>query len=272
MHRFLKQYGDTEGPLGFPMRDADAKALDRLLKEHPGAEHVRASVTKATTEISDGERADVAWIQTEAIDLQREIVLAAGFRDDLFAANPIVTLNHSYCRPPIGKSLWRKRVKEGERRGVKAKTIYPARPDEWPADQEWPSDSAWSLVKSGLMNGKSIGFLSLKAHSPTAEEIRRSAALALVDRIIDEWVLLEYACCWAPVNPEAVNEDVSKCCKSLGLQARSQESAVRGQEVIPFTTLEQYESALSQAVAQLDTKRYIERLVNDAIDKHRGRI
>src|SRR3954463_13520288 len=105
MPTFLKAYGDTEGPLGFPMTDANAKALEALLKAHPDAEHVRATVLKATSEVAEGERADVAWIQTEASDLQQEIVLASGFRDELFASNPIVTLNHSYYRPPVGKSV-----------------------------------------------------------------------------------------------------------------------------------------------------------------------
>ena len=93
---FLKDYGDTEGPLGFPMKDAEAKALDAILVANPDAEHVRLVVQKATTEFSEGERADVAWIQTEAVDHDQEIVLAAGFRDDSFKANPIVTLNHQY--------------------------------------------------------------------------------------------------------------------------------------------------------------------------------
>ena len=100
---FLKEYGDTEGPLGFPMKDADAKALDAILQANPDAEHVRLVVQKATTEFSEGERADVAWIQTEAVDHDQEIVLASGFRDDAFKGNPIVTLNHSYDQPPVGR-------------------------------------------------------------------------------------------------------------------------------------------------------------------------
>ena len=57
------------------------------------------------SEFSEGERADVAWIQTEAIDHDHEIVLASGFRDDVYKGNPIVTLNHSYELPPVGKSI-----------------------------------------------------------------------------------------------------------------------------------------------------------------------
>src|SRR5436309_2124811 len=102
---FLEQYGDTEGPLGFPMRDAEAKALDALIRENPGHEYQRVVVEKATADLSSGERADVSWIQTEAIDRYGEIVLASGFDDAFFKANPIVTVNHDYTRCPIGNSV-----------------------------------------------------------------------------------------------------------------------------------------------------------------------
>jgi hypothetical protein len=36
--------------------------------------------------------------------------------DSQFALNPIVTLNHNYGAPPIGRSLWRKFVKNGDTR------------------------------------------------------------------------------------------------------------------------------------------------------------
>jgi hypothetical protein len=48
--------------------------------------------------------------------------------------------------PPIGKSLWRKEVKDGQLRGIKAKTQYPARPDDWP-DDYWGPDEVFSLEK-----------------------------------------------------------------------------------------------------------------------------
>ena len=78
---WLKDYGDTEGPLGFPMPDAEAKALDRLLADNPHAEYEQLVVEKATPSaaLSPGERADVSWITTEAIDRQKEVVLTDGF-------------------------------------------------------------------------------------------------------------------------------------------------------------------------------------------------
>ena len=276
MNDFLKIYGDTEGPLGFPMKDADARSLDALMREHPQAEHCRVVVQKATSELADGERADVAWIQTEAIDLAKEIVLTSGFRDDIFKANPIVTLNHSYAQPPLGRSLWRKKVKDGERRGVKAKTIYPARPHEW-TEPEWAPDNAWALVKSGLMAGKSIGFLTTKSHAPTDDEIRKRPDLISVRRIIDEWVLLEYACCWQPMNPEALVEAVSKnavtpdALKFVGADVPDN-APDRFPDIIPFTALTELEKAVNRAAAALDVADFVCRLVQDRSDTLRGRV
>ena len=75
----------------------------------------------------------------------------------------------------MGRSLWRKKIKDGARRGVKAKTIYPTKPDDW--TDAWAPDSAWGLVKASLMVGKSIGFLTVKSRAPTEEEIKRKPEL-----------------------------------------------------------------------------------------------
>jgi len=60
------------------------------------------------------------------------------------------------------------------------------------------------------MNGKNIGFLRLKSHAPSSHEIAATPALASVTRIIDEWLLLEYACVFLPCNQTALVQEVSK--------------------------------------------------------------
>ena len=61
MSSFLKQhYGHTEGPLGFPMLDRQARVLDGVLRGLPrddGFGYRKAIIEKATTELSPGERA-----------------------------------------------------------------------------------------------------------------------------------------------------------------------------------------------------------------------
>src|SRR6516164_11868134 len=102
---------DCEGPLGIPMKDAQAKMLEGLLQSLPAEDRrlCRLVTAKAPTEVMDGERADVSWITTEEIDREGEIVVARGMKDAQFKLNPIVTMNHAYCCPPVGRSLWRKR-------------------------------------------------------------------------------------------------------------------------------------------------------------------
>jgi hypothetical protein len=113
MPSFLPHYGPTEGPLGFPMLDRQARQLDTLLKSLPKSKdhtYRKAVVAKAPTELNPGERSDVSWISTESVDRMQEVVIARGMNDSQFQANPLVTLQHAYNMPPIGKSLWRKRA------------------------------------------------------------------------------------------------------------------------------------------------------------------
>jgi hypothetical protein len=101
------------------------------------------------------------------------------------------------------------------------------------------------------MAGKSIGFLTTKAHSPSDDEVKKRPDLAGVRRIIDEWVLLEYACCWQPMNPEALVEAVSKsdvpaeALKFIGAE-------VPVASVVAFVPLSEYQKALDQTFAKLD--------------------
>src|SRR5262245_4938797 len=251
MSNFLKRYYDTEGPFGLPMKDRQAKALEARLKKLPRDEAFafrRLSLGRGLAELQAGERADVSWITEESPDRLGDVVVAGGMDDSHFQLNPIVTLNHAYDQPPVGKSLWRRRVKEGMLRGVKAKTWYPPRPDAWPHD-EWLPDTAYELVKADLLRGKSIGFFPLKVRTPTAEEIHKNADLARVRYIIDEWLLAEYACCYLPLQPNAVVEQVSKAvpghvAEILGLDAGrpiGNWPHDRPHAVIPFTSVEEME-------------------------------
>src|SRR5262245_60856411 len=97
---FLKQhYGATEGPLGFPMPDRAAQALDTILQTLPKSSEFayRKTVSaQAPTELAPGERCDVSWISSEEPDRASEVVVARGMNDSQFKLNPIVTLNHAY--------------------------------------------------------------------------------------------------------------------------------------------------------------------------------
>jgi hypothetical protein len=277
MIAFHKAYYDTEGPFGLPMRDRQARALDELLKTLPHEapyEPQTAVVAKGPAELLPGERADVSWISEESIDRQGDIVLAAGMDDSHFRLNPLVTMQHAHWMPPVGKSVWRKRASDGGLRGVKAKTVYTPRPESWPADADWPPDVAFTLVQAGLLRGKSIGFLPLKARRPTEDEIAHDPAMAKVRFVVEKWLLLEYACVYLPAQQNAVVESVSKGLrlpddfrKAMGLEAVPTTAAV-----IPFTPLEEVERHLRRRLAQIDVRGLVERAVKLACDKLTGRV
>jgi hypothetical protein len=99
----LPHYGLTEGPLGFPMSDRQARQLDTLLKSLPKTKdhaYRKAVVAKAPTELNPGERSDVSWISTESVDRVQEVVVARGVNDHQFQANPGVTIQQPAARPP----------------------------------------------------------------------------------------------------------------------------------------------------------------------------
>ena len=103
---FDKKHFDCEGPLGLPMKDAQAKLLDSLLNALPAEDRTLARIVtpKAPTEVMDGERADVSWISTEDVDREGEIVIARGMNDSHFKLNPIVTLQHDTAAPRSAKT------------------------------------------------------------------------------------------------------------------------------------------------------------------------
>jgi hypothetical protein len=286
MPDFLKDYGNTEGPLGFPMRDREARTLDTLLKSLPHTPEFkyRHRVTaKGLTEVNPGERSDVSWISTETPDRARDVVIARGMNDSQFQANPIVTLSHAYWLPPVGRSLWRKRVKDGAPPdgaiGIKAKTQYPPRPEAWPSADPWPPDQVFALIQSGLLQGKSIGFLPLKVHIPDDKEVQKNDWDDRVGLVIDEWLLLEYACVFLPANQEALVESVSKgatqlspeLARALGLDL-SGLIAAPASKVLAFTPLDEVRRAVESALSTINFSDLARQVAHEVWEKARGRV
>lgn len=262
-------YGPTTGPLGFPMLDRAALALDEILKQLPKSNdfaYRKLVSAKGPSELLPGERADVSWISSEEPDRAAEVVLARGMNDRHYQLNPIVTLQHAYHLPPVGRSLWRKVVKDGPRHAVKAKTHYPPKPDDWPGDH-WPANAAFALVQADLLRGKSIGFLPTKVHTPTAAE-RDRPGWAQVELVIDEWILLEYACCYLPCQPLAVVESVSKSIP----ESFRQVLGLKPEPTIPFTPLKELEESFLRSLDRLNLAALVQRNLQMQLDRLRGRV
>lgn len=273
MSSVTKEQPLAEGPLGFPLPDQVAFALEARLKElprEPAYEYRRTALAKGVSELQPGERADVSWISEESVDRQGDVILAWGMDDSQFALNPIVTLNHAYDSPPAGKSLWRKRLKEGQRKGVKAKAVYPARPANWPDAERWVPDIAYELVASDLLRGKSVGFLPLKVRTPTEREARDNPAMRGVRYVIEEWLLLEYACCFLPAQQNAVVEAVSKGrLPEVLVKALLPEVPAR---VLPLLPAEEVAKYMRDRLEKLDFNEVLTSAFKRLLEKHRGRV
>jgi hypothetical protein len=303
---YLKDHTTTEGPLGFPVTDRQAIALDAILKALPKDDAFRyrkATIARGPSEVLPGERTDVSWISTEDPDRTKEVVIARGMNDSQFKLNPIVTMQHAYYLPPVGKSLWRKVVRDGDLTGIKAKTQYPKRPNDWPAEQQWPADIALSLVQADLLRGKSIGFLPTKVHVPQQKEFeQRGWTTNDVDLVIDEWILLEYACTFLPAQQNAVVEQVAKgfaiphdFLKAMGIDAavtepdalakRSPQQCKRGDlfanasgsasesvVISRFTPLEEIEKAFERHLSGINLQKLADETAISVLDRLRGRV
>jgi hypothetical protein len=190
----------------------------------------------------------------------------------------------------VGKSLWRKKQKNGQVAGIKAKTQYPIMPALW-SDPCWPPDTAFSLIQSGLLNGKSIGFIRLKWHTPSSHEIAAKPEMINIKRIIDEWLLIEYACAFLPVNPEALVDQFSKAnvkipnewLKPLNIpnapagewpeKERPQPERPPVEPMsITFTPMCEYEKAVAAALQKFDTAKIAANIANNAIARAKGEV
>jgi hypothetical protein len=191
---------DTEGPFGVPMKDAVAKAVEKLLADYKETrdDAILKLAGVASVEIAAEDRTEVSKITTEAVDRDREIVIAKGIDLAAFRSNPVVLLNHNWTGLPLGKALWVK----NEGNGLSAKTQYAKRPQEHTG--EWVPESVYSLIKQDMLPGKSIGFLPLEARPPEKAEIAQRPELKDVRRIITKSILLEYSVVGIPSNPEAL--------------------------------------------------------------------
>ena len=204
MSDFLKVYGNCTGPFGFPMQEEDARELDQLIEKHSkdsAFEYRRIVKNDGLESIVLKEKSDVSVVTTSQVDRDREIIKSEGVDWVSFRKNPVVSFQHKFNEPPVGRSLWQKQVNDG----WKAKTQYLDRPEDYPTEKEWLPSTVWHFVKNGVMTGKSVGFLPVKWHEPTKEEKHLNASL-----IFDQIKIFEYSVVTIPANENAITEEINK--------------------------------------------------------------
>jgi HK97 family phage prohead protease len=155
-------------------------------------------VLDSALQLESGSRTVVAIISTDAVDRDGEVVLPKGMRKKAFQGNPVVFTNHDYFSLPIGKALWVK----AEPQRVLAKYQVS---DKTPEAQE-----VWDLLRDGILQAHSIGFVSHHASPPTPQEIQARPDWATARLVHRDWELLEFSVVGVPANPEALALAVSK--------------------------------------------------------------
>lgn len=174
------------------------------------------------THFTPGERSMVAWITTDCVDHERDVVVASGVDYKTFflgktadAGNPCVFAVHDYGRWPLGKCEWIKAKHSGSFNGLYAKTLL---------DEDPEAEAVWRKIKSRTLRGISIGFRppeDMKASEwgpPTREELARRPDWKGAQRVIRRCVLLEYSVCGLPMNPQALVTAISKGTHRLGYE------------------------------------------------------
>ena len=203
----LKRFGNIvqHASSGFVMPEALARRIDELSRSLPRDFGYRRLARKSESFTLDpGERTDVSFITTDAVDRDGECVLPAG--GDWSTYNRVVTFAHRYDQLPVGSNWWIR----PKGNGLVAKTHYPDKPADW-GDAPWLPSAILHLMRQMVptCTGKSIGFLPLNVRAATSAEIEHRPELRGV-RVIDRWVGVEYAVVPVPCNPEAEMQAVAK--------------------------------------------------------------
>jgi hypothetical protein len=126
-----------------------------------------------------------------------------------------------------------------------------------------------------MLQGKSVGFVRLKSHAPSSHEIAANPDLAQVSRIIDEWLLIENACTFLPMNQSALVEAVIKSAvkpailSALGIESPSGACGFAAVPVVAFTPEEVIRRAIERRIAAFDFEALANSAIADSLDRAR---
>lgn len=149
-----------------------------------------------------------AYISTEVVDRDGDIVVAAGADVSNYEKNPVVLFGHRYNDPQavVGKAL--EIVKE-EGKGIRAKWQFA------PLGTSVGADAVRRLWANGFLNATSIGFMvpdggteDIVAEGDEGETRRTGIRF-------NEWELLEFSIVPVPANQDALRLAIKEIRKDL---------------------------------------------------------
>ena len=170
-------------------RAREVDALSQTLPKNSDYAFRSKSLIEPTVALDEAERCDISYVSTPAVDHDGESVDPAGMDLEGFRQNPVVLWGHDRSQV-CGKALW---IKQDGHQGVLAKTYYPARPSRH--DGDWLPEQVWGLTRSGILRGKSVGFLPLEVEEPDGELRAKGCRLVLKRTLLLEYSAVSIPCC-----------------------------------------------------------------------------
>ena len=155
------------------------------------------------------------WISTIDIDADGEIVLPSAIKTDRYAKNPIVLYNHNLENLPVAKCTALKITDKG----IMAST-------EFASHQE--AQDVYHLVKQGVLNTFSIGFIPIKYVKKGTSEFNtivkdlqmkhpdKFKDLSDLKQILVDAIMYEYSVVNVPANEDALILE----CKSMSQSSK----------------------------------------------------
>ena len=181
---------------------------------------VRAYDAKLDVEL--GSRTIVSTINTASVDRYKTVILPGGGRLESYRLNPVVLAMHDGAKVPIGRNLWIKPDRPGDRA-----TRLIAKTQFLPEGVDELADKIFRLYQEGFLSAWSIGMNPIEWGKPTAEELRKHPEWAGADIIFRAWELLEYSGVTTPGNAECLTEAVSRGLALPGWEATATAPAAK---------------------------------------------
>lgn len=271
---FKKKGFTTLGPLGYPMTDDEARDIESKLDD--GYSSFQLEKAAKLEGIYEGERAEVSTLTDDTLDKEGDVLPPEVIDWSQFEKHGSPTcFQHNYNIPPVGRSMWFKRVGNAFR----GKTQYFDKPSDYPKDSVWFPDSVWYFVKSGVLKGKSLGG-AVSWREPTAEDFEKKPYWNGAKRIAQKAMVFEYSVCTVAMNNNTIIEVLNKGIVNLPediLRKHFSEivdDVIRVKEEIPvitkFKTAEEYQIE-RKAVVDSHLNKFKESLPQ-LVDKHIRRL
>ena len=208
--------------------------IAKAIEAAPGTEFVRKHYIGKAPDLQTGERALIAYVSTEDIDRDGEVILTKGIDLKFFRKNPVILWGHDHGGLPVGKAEWIKRGTAGTTNALVAKAVFA---------EHSLADEVWTLYKNGFLKAFSIGFIVTNYRDPKENEFGDDTDD--VRGVIDKCQLLEFSCCNVPANQAALVAAVAKSAITLSENTQRELGLIEGTD--DETTTDE-EAAVSQSL------------------------